>query len=295
MSRQATDSVDFPADPAPAVDLARSPLSRHRWLLLRRASQLAILGLFLVGPWFGMWILKGNLSASLLLDTVPLTDPLLTLQSMLAGHWPDATALTGTALVLAFYLLVGGRVFCSWVCPVNMLTDAAAWLRRRLGIKTGRTPDARTRLWLLGALLAATAISGTLVWEWVNPVSLLHRALIFGLSGVLPLIAGIFLYDLLIAQHGWCGHLCPVGAFYGLLGRVAAIRVSAARRSACNDCMDCFFVCPEPQVIRPALKQAGQSHPVILAGDCSNCGRCIDVCQRQVFKITHRFDQRSAP
>jgi ferredoxin-type protein NapH len=41
-------------------------------------------------------------------------------------------------------------VFCSWVCPVNVVTDAAAWSRRRLGIKTGRVPDADTRYWLLG-------------------------------------------------------------------------------------------------------------------------------------------------
>jgi len=271
----------------------RSWFARQRWLLLRRASQLAILALFLAGPWFGVWVLKGNLSASLILDTVPLTDPLLALQTMVAGHWPHVTALTGAAIVLVFYLLVGGRVFCSWVCPVNMATDAAAWSRRKLGIKTGRVPDSSTRYWLLGAMLLATAVTGVLVWEWVNPVSLLHRALIFGLWGSLLAIAGIFAYDLLIASRGWCGHLCPVGAFYSLLGRTALIRVSAAQRSACDDCMDCFTVCPEPQVIRPALKQAGQTHPLILSGDCTNCGRCIDVCDRHVFKMTHRFDQRS--
>ncbi len=272
----------------------RSWFARQRWLLLRRASQLTILALFLAGPWFGVWILKGNLSASLILDAVPLTDPLLALQTMVAGHWPYVTALTGGAIMLVFYLLVGGRVFCSWVCPVNMVTDAAAWLRRELGIKTGRVPDANTRYWLLGAVLLATGVTGVLVWEWVNPVSLLHRALIFGLWGALLAIAGLFAYDLLIASRGWCGHLCPVGAFYGLLGRTALIRVSAAQRSACDDCMDCFTVCPEPQVIRPALKQAGQTHPLILSGDCTNCGRCIDVCDRQVFNMTHRFDQRSA-
>ena len=270
-------------------------LVRQRWLLLRRVSQLAILLLFLAGPWFGVWVLKGNLSASLIFDTVPLTDPLLVVQTLLAGHWPYRTALIGATIVLAFYLLVGGRVFCSWVCPVNMVTDATAWLRRRFGIKTGRVPDANTRYWLLGGVLVATAVSGVLVWEWVNPVSLLHRGLIFGLGGGLLVIAGIFLYDLMIANRGWCGHICPVGAFYSLVGRGALIRVSAARRSACNDCMDCFNVCPEPQVIRPALKQVDQTHPLILSGNCTNCGRCIDVCKPQVSKMTHRFDQRSAP
>ena len=271
----------------------RSWGSRQRWLLLRRCCQVSILLLFLAGPWLGAWVLKGNLSASLILDTIPLTDPLLVLQTMLAGRWPYVTALTGAAIILVFYLLIGGRMFCSWVCPVNMVTDAAAWSRRRLGIKTGRVPDANTRYWLLGGVLAATAVSGVLVWEWVNPVSLLHRALIFGLWGSLLPIAGIFLYDLLIASRGWCGHLCPVGAFYSVLGRTALIRVSAVRRAACDDCMDCFTVCPEPQVIRPALKQVGQTVPLILSGDCTNCGRCIDVCDRQVFKMTHRFDSRS--
>jgi ferredoxin-type protein NapH len=271
----------------------RSLWQRQRWLILRRASQLLILLAFLAGPWFGVWIAKGNLSASLFFDVVPLTDPLLALQILAAGHVPYQTALIGAAIVLVFYLLVGGRIFCSWVCPVNIVTDAAAWTRRRLSIKTGRVPDANTRYWLLAGLLVATAVSGTLVWEWLNPVSLLHRGLIFGMAGGLWVIAGVFVYDLLVANRGWCGHLCPLGAFYSLLGRTALVRVSAVRRDACNDCLDCFTVCPEPQVIRPALKQAGQQSPLILSANCTACGRCIDACDLKVFKITHRFDQRS--
>ena len=272
----------------------RSFWQRQRWLLLRRFSQLSILLLFLVGPWYGVWIMKGNLSASLILDTVPLTDPMLFLQTLVTGHWPETTAITGAVIMLGFYLLFGGRVFCSWVCPVNMVTDAAAWLRRKFGIKTGRVPDADTRYWLLGGILVAAAVTGTLVWEWVNPVSLLHRGIIFGMGGGLFVIAGIFIYDLLMASRGWCGHLCPMGAFYGLLGKKSLVRISAVNRKACDDCMDCFAVCPEPQVIRPALKKVGQESPLILASDCTTCGRCIDVCDKKVFKMTHRFDQRSA-
>lgn len=44
--------------------------------------------MFLSGPWFGVWILHGNYSSSLLFDTVPLTDPLMTLQSLASGHLP---------------------------------------------------------------------------------------------------------------------------------------------------------------------------------------------------------------
>jgi ferredoxin-type protein NapH len=50
--------------------------------------------------------------------------------------------------------------------------------------------------------------------------------------------------------------------------------------------MDCYEICPEPQVIRPALKgEKDGSSPVILASDCTNCGRCIDICSKDVFRF----------
>ncbi|TVO58684.1 quinol dehydrogenase ferredoxin subunit NapH [Denitromonas halophila] len=266
-------------------------LRAHKWLLLRRVVQLGILVLFMLGPWFGLWIVKGNLSSSLTLGVLPLTDPYLLLQSVAAGQVPYKEALLGGGIVAAFYLLFGGRLFCSWVCPVNMVTDAAAWLRRRLGIKGGKVPSEYTRYWLLGLTVLASALTGSIAWEWVNPVSMLHRGLIFGFGLSWGIVLGVFLYDLLIASRGWCGHVCPMGAFYGVLNSAALIRVTADKRSGCDDCMDCFAVCPEPQVIRPALKAVAQDHPLILDKDCTSCGRCIDVCGKDVFRLTTRFDR----
>jgi ferredoxin-type protein NapH len=73
------------------------------------------------------------------------------------------------------------------------------------------------------------------------------------------------------------------------------LRVSAAERAKCDDCMDCFAVCPEMHVITPALRGKGDTTPIILSPDCTNCGRCIDVCAQDVFRFTHRFDTRPAP
>lgn len=272
---------------------AKGRWQASKWLVWRRGSQLFFLALFLVGPWLGWWIVKGSLSSSLTLDVLPLTDPYMLLQSVAARHVPESSALVGALLVVAVYVLIGGRVYCSWVCPVNLVTDAAQWLRRRFGLGLGARLRRETRYGILAATLAVSLITGVVAWELVNPVSLLHRGLLFGMGLGWTAIAAIFVFDLLVVNHGWCGHLCPVGAFYGLLGQASPLRVVARRRAQCNDCLDCFAVCPEPQVIPPALKGKRRGlGPVIKAGACTNCGRCIDVCSKNVFEFGTRFSNK---
>jgi ferredoxin-type protein NapH len=211
--------------------------------------------MFLLGPLAGVWIVKGSLASSVTLDTLPLTDPYLLLQVLLTGHLPETTALIGAAIVLAFYWLVGGRVYCSWVCPTNLITDAAAYVQKKLGIKPRARFPRNSRYWILVLTLLLALLSGTLMWEMVNPVSLVFRGLVFGLG------------------MGWA--------------------VIAAKREQCNDCMDCFDVCPEPQVISPALKGAAKSlSPIIKDGACTNCGRCIDICAQDVFRFGSRFHDK---
>ncbi len=273
---------------------AKGWFGANRFLLLRRASQLFFLLLFLAGPWFGIWIVQGTLAGSLTLGVLPLTDPFVLLQSLVAGHVPELTALIGGLIVLVTYALIGGRVYCSWVCPINPITDAAHWLHEKLGVQKGWQPKRETRLWILATVLIVSALSGVIAWEIVNPITMLHRGLVFGMGFVWAMVVAVFVFDLFVARRGWCGHICPVGAFYGLIGFKSLLRVSAANRAACDDCMDCYAVCPENQVISPALKGKPGSTPLILSPDCTNCGRCIDVCAVDVFNFTHRFDDHVA-
>lgn len=267
---------------------ARSLWQRQRWLLLRRTTQLGLLALFLLGPWFDIWWVKGNLAASRWFNLVPLEDPYIALQSLFATHHLTRTAAVGSVLIATFYWLVGGRVYCSWVCPVNVITDVAHWCRERLHLPPGWRPQRALRGWLLGMTLLVSALSGGIAWELVNPVTMVQRALVFGMGAAWAIVAAVFLFDLLVSRRGWCGHLCPVGAFYGLLGRQSALRIAADKREACTDCGDCFRVCPEPHVITPALRGSGVDTRLVLSGDCTNCGRCIDVCADDVFKFTLR-------
>ena len=137
----------------------------------------------------------------------------------------------------------------------------------------------------LGLVLVMPAVTGVLVWELVNPVSLVYRGLLFGMGSGWMLIVGIFLFDLVVSQRGWCGHLCPLGACYSLSGKVSPVKINATHREKCDDCMDCYAVCPEPQILPIALKPAKGGGPVLNTKDCTRCGRCIDVCSKQVFEF----------
>jgi ferredoxin-type protein NapH len=271
----------------------RGWLFAHRYWLARRASQIFVLAIFLTGPWFGLWIMRGNFASSEMLDVVPLTDPFIFVQSLAALHMPIFVSVMGVLTIVAFYSIVGGRAYCSWVCPVNVVTDAAYWLREKLGLTRDRKLDRRTRLWIMAAAILASFATGTIAWEFLNPVSLLQRGIIFGIGAGWGVIAVVFMLDLFVTRRGWCSHLCPVGAFYGLIGSNSLVRVSAMNRTACTDCGACFKACPEPHVITPALKGTG-TH-LILSGDCTNCAACMDSCYVDVFQYGSRLSAKHGP
>ncbi|EHR7859009.1 quinol dehydrogenase ferredoxin subunit NapH [Vibrio parahaemolyticus] len=260
----------------------------HRFLILRRLCQLTIIALFMAGPTLG--VLTGNLSSSMLLDTVPLSDPLIVLQALATGHIPEFNALLGVVIVVVSYAILAPRAFCAWVCPLNIVTDLAAWLRRKFNIKASYRWSPAIRYWLIPVLMLGSALSGAILWTWLDPVAALHRGLVFGMGAGWVLIALVFVLDLLLVEHGWCGHLCPLGATYGVIGRKSLLRVTAVRREDCTKCMDCFYVCPEPEVLRQPLKEGDRR---VMDQNCISCGRCLDVCPEHVFEFKNRLNVKN--
>ncbi|TOB69929.1 quinol dehydrogenase ferredoxin subunit NapH [Vibrio parahaemolyticus] len=260
----------------------------HRFLVLRRLCQLTIIALFMAGPTLG--VLTGNLSSSMLLDTVPLSDPLIVLQALATGHIPEFNALLGVVIVVVFYAILAPRAFCAWVCPLNIVTDLAAWLRRKFNIKASYRWSPAIRYWLIPVLMLGSALSGAILWTWLDPVAALHRGLVFGMGAGWVLIALVFVLDLLLVEHGWCGHLCPLGATYGVIGRKSLLRVTAVRREDCTKCMDCFYVCPEPEVLRQPLKEGDRR---VMDQNCISCGRCLDGCPEHVFEFKNRLNVKN--
>ncbi len=263
-------------------------LYKHRYLILRRFTQITVMALYIIANVYGVNILMGNLSSSMFLGVIPLSDPYAVLQMFSAGAILTFDIMIGALIILTFYAIVGGRVFCSWVCPVNMITDLANYLRKVLGfnqIQKKQPASRNIRYWVIGLSLIISFILGITAFEFISPISMTHRGIIFGLGLGWAAMLVIFLFDLFVLKNGWCGHICPLGGFYSLVGKFSLIRVTHDA-DKCTACMECKDVCPEMQVLHMVAKE---SKPV-LSGECTNCARCIEVCDDDalIFSIRNK-------
>lgn len=248
-----------------------------RYLIARRFTQITVLVLYIAANIWGIKILEGNLSFSIFAQTVPLSDPFAVLQMFAAGAVISLDILVGALIIMTLYGLIGGRMFCSWVCPINMVTDTANWLRRKLGISKVQKRvylSRNVRFWVLALSLFLSFAMGVTAFEFISPISILHRGIVFGMGFGLMAVLVIFLFDLLVHENAWCGYICPLGGFYALLGRFSFLRVKYDNEK-CTECLQCKTVCPEKEVLSMVTKFSA----TVTEGACTNCGRCIEVCE----------------
>ena len=262
-----------------------------RWILV-----IAIHLLFFLSFAIDIQTLEGTLNGSRFLG-FHLIDPFTTLEMFLAEHHLHINIIIGVSTIVVFYMLVGGRTYCAWVCPYGILSEIGEKWHDTLVHKKiikNRKFDHRIRyvFWVIFLTLSFT--SGYLVFETINVVGILSRAITYGWSLALIWVIVVLAFEVFFSRRAWCTYICPIGTTYGMIGKVSALRVEW--NDNCDHCMVCHDVCFENQVLEitkakydKQREEEGIEREYITGADCTLCGRCIDVCHEDDLNFDFRL------
>lgn len=251
----------------------------HKWRNRRWIALLVANLLFVVSYRFDVQLLEGALTASRFVG-FHLIDLNSALQVMLAHKHIIVNLVIGTATIFVGWLLLGGRTFCSWVCPYHLLAEFAEKLHLKLAA-TKLVSDQninrwlRTVFWAVFALLAAA--TGYTVFEAISPTGILSRALIYGPGLALLWVLALLVFEVFFVRRAWCRYACPIGLTYGVVGIFSPLRVKY-RLEPCLHEGDCRKVCLVPHVLDTVIKGRAPDTEVPIGPDCTRCGLCVDAC-----------------
>ncbi len=246
----------------------------RRWLVLIVANVLFVLSWQL-----DIQMLEGALTASRFIG-FHMADLNSALQVMLAFKQVLINLLIGTVTVFVLWWLLGGRTFCSWVCPYHLLAEGAEKIHLYLVAKkwiVNHEFHRGTRTVLYGVFVLLALLTGYTVFEIINPVGILSRAMIYGGGLALLWVLFLLLFEIFYSRRAWCRYICPVGLTYGLVGTLSPLRVKYHVQD-CHHEGQCRKVCLVPHVLECVKKGRAHQTEVALGADCTRCGLCIDVC-----------------
>ncbi len=262
-----------------------------RWILV-----ISIHLLFFLSFFIDLQVLEGTLNGSRFLG-FHMIDPFTALEMFLATHHLHINIIIGVSTITIFYLLVGGRSYCSWVCPYGILSEIGEKWHNTLVDKKiikSRKFDHRIRyiFWII--FLTTSFTSGYLVFETFNVVGIMSRFIAYGWSLALIWVLIVLAFEVFFSRRAWCTYICPIGTTYGMIGKVSALRIEW--NDNCDSCMVCHDVCFEPQVLeitkakyKKQIDEKGITNQYITGADCTLCGRCVDVCHEDALKFDFRL------
>lgn len=261
-------------------------LEKHTWRNRRWTVLILVNLLFTLSFWLDIQMLEGALTASRFVG-FHLIDLNSALQVMLAHKHIIVNLFIGTATVFLLWAALGGRSFCSWVCPYHLVAELFEKLHLKLVEKKLVTDHefhrgARTVMWVLFSLLAL--VTGFTVFETLSPTGILSRALIYGPSLALGWVALLLVFEVVYSRRAWCRYICPIGLTYGAVGVISPVRV-VYDLNHCFHEGDCRKVCLVPHVLEVVIKGRSPDVKVPIGPDCTRCGLCVDTCPSGALKF----------
>ncbi len=88
-------------------------------------------------------------------------------------------------------------------------------------------------------------------------------------------ILGMIILLSVLIYRPFCKYICPLGAFYALFNRVAAVRMDVDTEK-CISCSACKHACP----------MGVDPHFDPNSAECIRCGKCMEKCPTDALRYT---------
>ncbi|MCP4118270.1 MAG: 4Fe-4S binding protein [Desulfobacteraceae bacterium] len=185
-------------------------------------------------------------------------------------------------LIICLTALLFKRGFCSWICPVGLVSDFLARLNGLIFKRRVRVPKWLDRglrslkyvilgffVWTIFLKMPLASVKGFLESSY----NILADIKMLGFfTHISPPALGVILALAVLSvviRHFWCRYLCPYGALLGIIGLVSLGRIRR-NPSACTGCGKCERACPSMINIREKRS--------INSSECSACMGCVSAC-----------------
>lgn len=218
----------------------------------------------------------------------------------------------GALLFVVTLTLLLGRIYCSIICPLGVMQDAIARLRRKKN-KYSYTPPRNTlRLTVLVSCCALLALGVAWLPALIFPYSTYGRIVsvclaplyklannglavlsehygsyafyevdvwVKSISAIVVVLLTFGVIAVLAWRGGrtWCNTICPVGTLLGLIGSRPYLRV-AIDKEKCRKCRKCEKNCKSSCIDIDSL--------TIDYSRCVVCGNCLGQCSFDAMKLS---------
>lgn len=276
---------------------------------VRRRSLVAGAVLLVLAVAYALYLPVGSFSA-FGWENLSLLCPLGALTALLSSKLLIPRVLVSLVAVVLLILLFG-RAFCSWGCPVSLISrlcpekrscerNQAAKEEHR-ECREGGCPEKQegrlgrlgidSRHGILAGCLVAAAVFAVPVFCLVCPVGLTFALIFFTVrlfaygeaTWAIVLILAALVVELLVFRK-WCRWICPLGAFMALVSKGNKTFVPTVDERQClsaqgQSCGACVQVCPESIDVRDPSKG---ERPL---NECTKCRLCADSCPARAIKL----------
>lgn len=157
------------------------------------------------------------------------------------------------------------RIYCGWVCPINTAMNLIVWIKKKIQLRTSKTPS------FIANPLVKYIVLATFIAAFFLSTKLGLKLPVLPVVFVLGIVTTIF-----FAPEVWHRNLCPFGTILSLPARMAGYSVQVSP-DKCVNCGICYQVCPAKSV-----KRLSESHQII-KNECLVCIECVRKCPKDAI------------